>query len=202
MAVVNESLAGIYPLSSRLAGELPRTLPPADFPAYLAAHPHRLLEHPYLPDLAALELTRHQMAATAAPSRPLRTSRLNPTVRIVEVAWTGLPEFLRNQSARPQRVESLVLLYRPTPGAAVVIFTPNGHDLLALKMVLEGITSQEAAVEADITIGKIDAILVSGSLKRLILSRLPPLSVNRAISRAVLPTPSNRGCSPLPSSGT
>ncbi len=178
MAIANESLAGIYPVSSRLAGELPQTVTTADFPAYLAAHPPCILGHPYLPDLAALELACHQMAAplTIFPAT-LRERTLNPTVRLVEVVWKGLPEFLRNQSAQPQQGKSLVLLYRPTPQAAVEILTPDGYDLLALKMVLEGITSREAALEAGVTIGRIDEILESAAQKSLILT--PPSSLVR-----------------------
>jgi selenobiotic family peptide radical SAM maturase len=178
MAVVNEPLDRIYPLSCRLAGELPRTISAADFPSYLAAHPQYLVEHPYLADLAALEQACHQAATTPTVFPAAVSERtINPTVRIVEVGWTSLPEFIRNQSTRPQRGEALVLLYQPSPQAAVEIFTPDGHDLLALKMVMEGTDSKEAAAEAGVTIGRIDAILLTASHKKLILT--PPSSLVR-----------------------
>lgn len=175
---MNESLAVIYPVSCQLAGPLPPALPPADFPDYLAAHPHDHAGHPYLPDLAALELARYQLT-TAPPS--LSTSvhefTINPTVRVLEVAWTNLPEFLQDHSVQPQRGAALVLLYQPYPQAAGKVYTPDGHDMLALKMVMEGLDSKDTALEAGVTIGKVDEILATAVQKGLILA--PPSSLVR-----------------------
>jgi uncharacterized radical SAM superfamily Fe-S cluster-containing enzyme len=57
------------------------------------------------------------------------------------------------------------------------MLTPDGHELLALKMVMEGIGSKEAAIEAGVTIGRIDAILASAAEKGLILT--PPSDLIR-----------------------
>ncbi len=176
---MNESLAEIYPLTSRLAKDQPEGVSPADFPQYLSKHPLICAAHPYLPDLAALEKIRHQLAVTsvAFPATVHRRT-LNPTIRLVEVDWTGLPEFFRDQSSfQPQSGHSLVLLYRPEPESAVRMFTPDGHDLLALKLVAEDINSRDAAVEAGITIGRIDSILADAARRGLIL--IPPSSLVR-----------------------
>jgi selenobiotic family peptide radical SAM maturase len=178
MANMNESLAVIYPVSCRLAGAVPQTLSPAEFPDYLAAHPLDHTEHPYLPDLAALELARYQL--TTEPAILLTSVHeytINPTVRVLEVAWTNLPAFLEDHTVQPQRGDALVLLYRPNQLAAGKVYTPDGHDMLALKMVMEGLDSKDTALEAGITIGKVDEIFAIAVQKGLILA--PPSSLVR-----------------------
>jgi selenobiotic family peptide radical SAM maturase len=161
-----------------LAGEAPPAVSPADFPGYLAAHPDCCTKHPYLPDLAFLEHTSYQLTVepVAFPT-VVQEPTINPTVRILEVGWTGLPEFLRDQSCQPQRGDALVMLHQPAPRSAVSIQTPDGHVLLALKMVMEDISSQEAAAEAGVTIGTIDEIIASAARQGLIL--MPPSSLIR-----------------------
>lgn len=175
---MNASLATIYPLSSRLAGNPADLVAPADFPRYLASHPDCCRNHPFLPDLASLENARHRAsAASVVFPTTVPAAVVNPTVRIMEVGWTGLPEFLQDQSVEPQPQQALVLLYRPDSRSAVRILTPSGHDLLALKMVMEGRDSRQAAAEAGTTIGAIDAILEAAAQKGLLLT--PPSSLIR-----------------------
>lgn len=69
------------------------------------------------------------------------------------------------------------MLHQPAPRSAVSIQTPDGHVLLALKMVMEDISSQEAAAEAGVTIGTIDEIIASAARQGLIL--MPPSSLIR-----------------------
>ncbi len=177
-AIVNDSLATIYPISYRLAGEPPQTISPSDFPFYLSTQPGCCEKYPFLPDLASLELASYQLAVEPIPFPVTVHERtINPTVRIMEAAWTGLPEFLRDQSSQPQHHQALVLLYQPAPHAAVQIRTAHNHDLLALKIVTEGIGSKKAAVEAGVTIGAIDDILAMAAQRGVILT--PPSTLIR-----------------------
>jgi selenobiotic family peptide radical SAM maturase len=174
---MNELPATIYTLSSRLAEELPAVFP-INFPEYLALHPQCCKDHPYLPDLAALEKAYRQLATTPTSFPAIVQRRIiNPTVKIVEVAWKGLPEFIRDRSVQPQVRDSLVLLFRPAPQSSVQMITPTGHDLLALKLVTEGMSSRDAAEEAMVPIGRIDTILAAAVQRGLILS--PPSGLRR-----------------------
>lgn len=178
MVHANQSLTVIYPISSRLAEALPPALPPADFPAYLAAHPLTHTKHPFLPELATIELARSQLDSTPNAQLPAEHEyTINPTVRLLEVEWTGLPEFLADQSVQPQKKKALVLLYQPAPDTAAKVCTPHGHDVLALKMVMEQLDSRDVARAAGVTIGRIDAILAAAVHKKLILA--PPSSLVR-----------------------
>ncbi len=174
---MNKLMTAIYPLGSGLAEELPAVFP-SDFPEYLARHPQCCKNNPYLPDLAALEKAYHQLT-TAHILFPAIVHRriINPTVNIVEVGWQGLPEFILDQTNQPQEGNSLVLLFRPARRSSVRMITPTGHDLLALKLVSEGISSRKAAEDAMVTIGTIDAILAAAVQKGIILS--PPSKLIR-----------------------
>lgn len=66
----------------------------------------------------------------------------------------------------------MVLLYRPTADAPIVLRTPSRHDLLALKMVVEGVGSREAASEAGVGIAVIDGLMAAAVRCGLILA--PP----------------------------
>ena len=146
---MNASLTAIFPISHGLAADLPATLAADDFPAWLSRHPECCRQCPFLPELASLELACHRLAAEPVDiPAAAREYTVNPSVRLLETGWTGLPEVLRDRSLAPQPGEALVLLYRPTAAAAVVCRTPSGHDLLALKMVEERIDSRDAAREA------------------------------------------------------
>lgn len=168
---MNESLATIYPVSSGLAADLPATLSSDDFPFWLTRHPECCRDFPFLPELASLELACHRLAAEPVDiPAAVREYTVNPSVRLLETGWTGLPEFLGDRSLAPQPGEGLVLLYRPTAEAAVVCRTPSGHDLLALKMVEEPIDSRDAAREAGVTVGRIDDILIAAATRGLLLA--------------------------------
>ena len=175
----NDSAESIFPICRRLTGEpLPHILPAAEIPAYFTLHAHRFPRYPFLSDLAALEYARHQLSSDPPPFPAHLTKRtVNPTVRILETAWAGLPAMLSDPSTIPKEQPSLVLLYRRDATAPVEILTPDGHDLLALKLVLENVTSRQAAAEAGVTIGFIDNILESAVGKGLLLS--PPSSLLR-----------------------
>ncbi len=178
MVHANQSLTVIYPISSRLAEALPPALSPADFPAYLTTHPLTHTKHPYLPELATIELARSQLNS-APTTQPVPDHRhtINPTVQLLEVEWTGLPEFLADQSVQPQEKKALVLLYQPGPDAAAKVCTPHGHDVLALKMVMEQLDRKDVARAAGVTIGRIDEILAAAVHKKLIYA--PPSSLVR-----------------------
>jgi selenobiotic family peptide radical SAM maturase len=177
-AIVNASLAAIYPISYRLAGEPSHTISPPDFPQYLSTHPDCCAQHPFLPDLASLEYAGYQLSVDPIPFQAMVHERtINPTVRILEVEWTGLPEFLHDQSFRPHHQQALVLLYQSAPHSTVQIRTPHAHDLLALKIVMEDIGSKDAAAEAGVTIGSIDALLAMAAQRGLILT--PPSTLIR-----------------------
>ncbi len=165
-----ESLEMIFPVSALLADPDSHTIPPSQFPAYLARHPEACRSFPFLADLAAIELKRYRLEAARIPfPSAVDDWQVNPTLQLVEVGWTDLPAFLQDQHIRPHPETSLVLLYRPHPDQSVVAITPTGQDLLALKTVIEQLDSRQVAVEAQVTTGTIDALRAVAADKGILI---------------------------------
>lgn len=147
---------------------------PAQVPDLLADQPELTTAVPFLIDLARVEVQRFMLNSTK-PRFPASVERytVNPTVVLLPVQWTGLPEHLMDQDIQPRPGKGFVLLYRPAATADVTILTPSGHDLLALKMITEGIDSRQAAAEGGVSLGRIDDILNQAAARGLLL---PPQS--------------------------
>jgi selenobiotic family peptide radical SAM maturase len=171
----------LFPVSCRLVGPVDPRIPPEQFPAYLAAHPTACRHSPFLPDLAAIEYELYQQNLKSLPFPEMVDAWcVNPTLQVVEVGWTDLPAFLRDQGHRPLPRQSLVLIYRPTPEAAAICLTPDGNDLLALKTVVEQRDRREVATEAGVGVAVIHALCDRAAQKGILLK--PKSTLIREVS--------------------
>ena len=102
---------------------------------------------------------------------------VHPGLDLLEVEWQGLSDLLNGKSVTPVPGKSVILLLPGSDNDRVRILTPSNLDLLALKIVAEGIDSKTAAREAQVTIGFIDNILYSAGMKGFLL--LPPSKLVR-----------------------
>jgi selenobiotic family peptide radical SAM maturase len=164
-----------YPVSSDILSKVPAFDSNygfrSDLPELLRQHPELCCHHPYLADLAAIERARHLVAARAEPGSDLvRTRMVNPALELVPVQWKNLPAFLDDQTTVPEGGEDWVLVYKRPGCKGVQTHGASGHDLLALKIVTEGISSREAAVAGNVSVGVIDAILDSAIQRGLLLA--------------------------------
>ncbi len=149
-----------------------------DFPKLIRDTPSLNSRHPYLTDLAAIELARHQVGNEVIPvPGSLQARSINPALELLPVQWQGLPEFIARQTEAPVFGDEWVLVYKNPGTEEILIQVATAHDLLALKIVSEGIISQEAAKEGGVTVGKIDGILTVATLKGLLL--VPPSALVR-----------------------
>lgn len=120
---------------------------------------------------------------------------------ILETVWGGLPAMLSDPLATPKEQPSLVLLYRRDAKTPVEILAPDGHDLLALKLILQNVTSGQAVAEPVVIIGLIDSIL-EGAVDKGLLRPPLPFSATQVSLPGALPTLNFPGSPPLPCSGT
>lgn len=168
----------IYPLSSTL---LPRGFtctPVEDLPENLRENPTLCQETPYLADLAAIELATHTMLLRpVAVPKDIKTRMVHPGLDLLEVGWQGLGELLEGSSVPPVPGKGFILLMPGTDNDGIRILTPSNFDLLALKIVAEGIDSKAAARAAQVSVGLIDNILYSAGQKGIIL--FPPSKIVR-----------------------
>jgi selenobiotic family peptide radical SAM maturase len=139
----------------------------------------------FLPELARIEWKRHKLAAyEAAPLQPVNELSLNPTVQLINLSWKNLPALLNPQgdgaTPPPEPGEGLALIWRDFQTGEIAVQTPSGEDLLALKMVIENIDSEEAARSGKVAIGVIDAALDRAVHKGILIRPRPLLRRNPA----------------------
>jgi selenobiotic family peptide radical SAM maturase len=136
----------------------------------------------FLPELARLEEIARAIGEkrTSFPSEVSRPSP-NPTVQIVELSWTNLVSLLdpqQNSAASPpvRKGERLLLWYNPLTDT-VSAQPVADEDLLALKMVVEGIPSEAVAAQGGLPVGAVDAALFRAAANGLVL--MPPSRIRR-----------------------
>lgn len=136
---------------------------------------------PWLPDLARLELATRQAGTTGIPQPgTLDSLTINPALRMVPVRWHGLPELLAGVSdsgAALHPAEEVVLVWHNGSGTDIRTQTAQPGQLLALKMVAEGITPENAAALHDAPQALFRAALYDATTEGLLLS--PPSKIRR-----------------------
>ncbi|MBL0226148.1 MAG: selenobiotic family peptide radical SAM maturase [Geobacteraceae bacterium] len=135
----------------------------------------------FISGLAQLEQARKRALSAGSPPPPLDSFSLNPSLQINPVSWTGLvPLFQRAKQRDLDRVapgnEIILTWCAPEDGALLTRVAGQG-DLLAIKLVAEEIAPSDAAREAGVAVGVIDAVLREAAGKGLIVS--PPSKLRR-----------------------
>ena len=150
------------------------------FPDTLALYMNNLGLPGFLSELARLEWNLHQMDSDKyeIPSE-IGQLCVNPTVRLLQLSWKNLPAILDPQretpSVTPEPGEELVLAWQSPQTAEAKIKATSDGDLLALKIVMEGIDPAEVAAAEKVPVGAVDAALDAAIEK---------VRVQRALQRA------------------
>jgi len=138
---------------------------------------------PYVAELARLELALFQMRETGFTAIPSQIDQLtvNPTLQLLQLSWRNLlsllPESKHRGDSSPRPEQEHVLIYcRPATGK-VVMRPARAEDLLALKIVMEQITPEQAATEGKVTVGVIDRVLDRAAGQGVLLK--PPSAICR-----------------------
>ncbi|TKB24021.1 selenobiotic family peptide radical SAM maturase [Desulfopila sp. IMCC35006] len=168
----------IYPVSAKLLPEGLPCVPAAHLAAYLKNCPEIYPETPYLADLAAIELAAYTMSIhPVAVPHNVKQIRVHPGLELLEVAWLGLVDLLEGRPVTPVPGKGYILLVPGSNGDSIRIFSASNYDLLALKIIAEGIDSHTAARAARVSVGLIDNIVYSAGQKGLL--RMPPSKIVR-----------------------
>ncbi|MCX5864405.1 MAG: thio(seleno)oxazole modification radical SAM maturase SbtM [Deltaproteobacteria bacterium] len=127
----------------------------------------------YLSDLARLELA----LCLAQQERPLpaMVERLtvNPSLQLLQSSWAGLPHLLGENGARavPQPVpqQEIILVWVAPETGKSQAQAAGPEDLLALKLVSEGIDPRQAAALGELSVGAIEEAIERAANKGLLL---------------------------------
>ena len=152
---------------------------PETFPDFLA-HGLEGIELPeFLADLARLEWNYRQTRSKQNEIlKGVSHLQLNPTVHLLQLGWKNLPSLLNptegSPSVKPEKGEGFALLWKNPHGGEAKVQTASSEDLLVLKVMVEGISSEAVAAEGKIPVGAVDG-MIDRAVERGILLRPPSL---------------------------
>ncbi len=175
----------IFPVCRRVLSapqwqEFLALLPPATTLAELA----ELLADPafvvpgvplFLFDLARLELALSRVGQES-PALPTVVERrtVNPSLQLLEVAWGGLPKLLgengANVSPQPVPQPEVILVWLDPATGQGQAQTAGPEELLALKLVCEGIDPHQAAGLGELSVAAIEETLERAADKGILLA--------------------------------
>lgn len=134
------------------------------------------LTHPeWLPELARLELACHRAMNVALPL-PAQLSRLtiNPSLQLIPVPWRHLLTLLtfakKQDMNRIEAGEELILIWCDPLNKNLRFEAALPDHLLALKLITEGISPEEAAQQSGKTMAAFDAVLWDAVRKGILLA--------------------------------
>lgn len=149
----------------------------------------------YLSDLARLELALYR-TRQESPALPTMVEQLmvNPSLQLLASLWGGLPQLLGENgvNAAPAPVpepEVILVWLNPETGMAQAQ-AADQEDLLALKMIAEGIDPRQATALGELSIGAILAALDRAADKGILLapaSRIRRDEASFSLTEAVAP---------------
>jgi selenobiotic family peptide radical SAM maturase len=128
----------------------------------------------FLHELARLEEIASAIGESKA-SLPQEISQpfVNPTIQIVEVSWKNLTSLLNpdqeSSAVNPIRAGERILIWYDPFTDRVSARPVSDEDLLVLKMVVEGISSEDVAVQGGLPLGAVDAAMSRAVSSGLIL---------------------------------
>lgn len=151
-------LESSMPNTARLSGFLECTADKDDFP-------------PYLIDLARIEEARYDLVHSS-PLFPeiVKERRINPALELLAVNWTNLPERFTDPDVVPAPGRAYVLVWIRPGSRDVSIGSAGADELLALKIVSEGMDPPRAAAEGGISAAAVENLLFRMQQRGLILA--------------------------------
>jgi selenobiotic family peptide radical SAM maturase len=186
MEQVTPELEGFYPAcKSLLKNEVWKRIlglildKTETFPDFLA-HGLEGIELPeFLADLARLEWNYRQTSSDKNEiPKYIGHLQLNPTIQLLQLGWKNLPSILSltegSSSVKPEKGKEFVLLWKDPHRGETKVQTASSEDLLVLKVLAEGISSEEVATQGKVPVGAVDE-MIDRAVERGILLRPPSL---------------------------
>lgn len=181
---INDELRHIFPASAArteaeawgLACREMLGAPPEELPDFLSRQAGRPGFPPYIAELARLEFSWHQLLNTPKPDPATPEDlAINPTLTLLECGWRHLAATAKAPGTGPEPVpgKEFVLVWRHPQSREIHCRPASADDLLALKLVAEGIDPKTAASEGGRPLALVDSALRQAEENGIII---PPLS--------------------------
>jgi len=173
MDMAPDDLSSVFPLSrGRLGARWDGVLDACEAGRTPQALVHALRElsdcrsiPAYLPDLAEVEWAVHRVtSADVDVPREADHYDLNPTLEVLQASWklADLFEDGKEGVREPAPSEQWILVWRGAEDGRAHVKAAANEELLAVKMLVEGIGSDEAARLGGVPANAIDGVLRSG----------------------------------------
>ena len=133
----------------------------------------------FLPELARLEWNFREVASGETKIQPeIDRIKVNPSVRLIQVPWKGLPEILKtagnSHPTFPPKGEEFVLIWRHSKTHQTEVETASSEDLLVLKIVVEATAPKDVAAAGGLPVAAIEG------------------AIDRAVDKGILLKPETR----------
>jgi selenobiotic family peptide radical SAM maturase len=116
-----------------------------------------------------VELARRRAAAQPPPEPHPPQAAPNPSLQLVETGWRGLDALARGERAGPPEQGRAFVAAWASPQGEARLAELDDAELLALKLVAEGITPRQAAAETSAGLGVFSAALQRAEARGLVL---------------------------------
>ncbi len=141
----------------------------------------------YIGELARIEWARHVTGNVSHPfqQRPA-TIIVNPTLTLIPVSWSGLPDMIAEADAResvPEPGARHVMIWRHWKTGRMHTREAVDADILALKIVTEPMDPREAAALGHVPVGSIHSVLDQAVSQGILQS--PGSRIHRTVSSSL-----------------
>jgi selenobiotic family peptide radical SAM maturase len=135
---------------------------------------------PFLSDLARLEGSIHRAKKKECSFAPEDHPTVNPSLELVRLSWKNLLAFM-NSGTEPEEGQEFVVAFQHPKEGQLITRIASDDDLLALKLVVDGVSSKEAAKQGKVPVATVDSALDRAFRNGLLIA---PLSKIRRDSLA------------------
>lgn len=120
---------------------------------------------------------------------------VNPTLSLVELNWQGLAGFFRPEISNPAPVagEEILLVYINPKSRELTVRVAASDELLALKIVVEGLDKKEIVRSGDTTLAVLDAAILRAVSKGLLFQPASTLRRDPAVLASETEVPEKYG---------
>ncbi|MDX2480008.1 MAG: thio(seleno)oxazole modification radical SAM maturase SbtM [Desulfuromusa sp.] len=158
-------------LSEEFTQKLEKSSPdPEEFPAILRAT-SKSERAEYLPDLAAVELARFKLMSSQVTLTGTVTSiQVNPNLELVQVKWHPLLEIIAGANLKPETSNQFLLIWSHPNSGEIKHAVATSGDLLALKIITEGLDPLDVAASHNQPVGVVDKALERAVTQGILLA--------------------------------
>lgn len=190
MTYSTEQLGETFPACRQLLGpekwqavliSLPPDHDPTDFHETLRHQLAPLDLQPWFPDLAQVESAINHATSLGIKLGTIPTELChNPTLSIIESNWSGLTNLLDQQAPRANKLlpeQEIILVWLNPISLERVARPASEEELLALKVVIEGLDKKKLALSGQISLPVLDRSIALAISRGLLLA--PPSAIKR-----------------------